>query len=266
MNPRYLLIAMTATVVACQQTDAVDDEAGVASQGSDSVQITNDEAATLALAVNGSDGAQKPAVTITAEQAAANAAAHVGGALTPSTCHSSTVNGATATYTFNDCSGPFGLVHLTGTLTVVYSVDEAGVHAHGTANDFNVNQSTLDIDATATYTVGASGKTLTVETHGEGTGPLGNTIAHQGSYTVTLADTCHTLNGSWSTTANGTTRSTTVTNLTRCKGFCPAAGGTVTHTFKGGQTLTLTYTGGASATWTVGARMGTLQLTCTPMS
>jgi hypothetical protein len=54
-----------------------------------------------------------------------------------------------------------------------------------------------------------------------------------------------------------------VSNLTRCHGYCPEAGGTVTHTFRDGATVTIVYAG-ATATWTVGGRSGTIDLPCTP--
>ncbi len=57
-----------------------------------------------------------------------------------------------------------------------------------------------------------------------------------------------------------------MTNLTRCQGFCPQAGGTVSHTYKSGRTLTITYDGSATASWTDGTRSGTIHLSCTPVA
>ena len=242
------------------------DETAAAAQGTDAVQTTNDEAATLEMTVDGSDAVKPPGGSPTAAEVAAYMSTHVTQGMQPPTCSSSTVNGATVTYTYNDCTNARGTSHLTGTMTVVYSVDGAGIHAHATATGFAVNQSTLDIDATTTYTVGGGVKTMSVNTQSSGTGPLGNSISRTGSYTVTWSSSCHTMNGSWSSTSKGLTRTTTVSNLTRCRGFCPAAGGTVTHTFAGGKTLTLTYDGSAVLHWTDGTNSGTINLTCTPGS
>src|SRR5262249_13096668 len=170
---------------------------------------------------------------------------------------------STVTFTFNNCTGPRGLIHVTGTLTVEYSIDLAGIHAHATANDFFVNDSTIDLDATATYNISGRQNHLSVDPHSSGTGPLGHIVSHSGSYTVDWNDSCFTLNGNWSTTARGTTRSTTVTNFTRCEGFCPQAGGSIAHTFRTGVTLTIIFNG-ATATWTDGTHSGTIRLTCLP--
>jgi hypothetical protein len=153
---------------------------------------------------------------------------------------------------------------MTGTVTVTYSVDALGIHSHSTATDFALNQSTLDIDATTTYTNSGGTRSLAVTTQSSGTGPLGHPLTRQGDYTVTWTATCHTLNGTWSTTVNGLTGSTTVTQVTRCGGACPANGGTVTQTHRNGVTVTITYDGTATAHWSAGSKSGTIQLPCTP--
>jgi len=268
MNARSFLLcaALLPSLAACKDTgDASDDEPTAASQGTDSVQVTDDEASVLSLSVDGSD-AQKPvaeAVPATGDAAAAGAMARVSASLSPPGCETATQAGSIVTYVFNECTGPRGLVHLTGKLVVSYTVDTAGVHAHATATDFHVNESTVSIDATAVYKESAGTKTVTVATSGSGTGPLGHELSHQGNYTLTWTGTCHTLDGTWSTTANGLSRSTTVSNLSRCQGFCPAAGGVVSHTYRNGATITLTYQG-ATVMWAVNGKSGTIQLVCTP--
>jgi hypothetical protein len=265
MKRCLLLAAATALCAACPPAAGVgvDDEASAASEGSDSAQVAGDEAATMELAVEGAGGAAKPELSLDAVQIAAAAAARVAARVQPAGCETATIVDSTVTYSFNECTGPRGLVHVTGTLTVVYSVDVAGIHAHATASGLAVNESTIDLDATATYDLAGGANHLTVETDSSGTGPLGHSFTHQGSYTVSWTDTCFTLNGTWSTRSGDATRATTVSNLTRCLGYCPQAGGSIAHTFRTGVTLTITFDG-AIAAWTDGRNSGTIRLTCVP--
>jgi hypothetical protein len=189
----------------------------------------------------------------TADQVAAYMATHVGAEFQPATCHSVTTNGGTDVFTYNDCS----LTHMTDTMTVTYSVDVQGVRSHSVAANFVINQSTLDIDATATYTMTSATCNLAVTTQSSGTCPLGYTVTRQGSYTATWSSTCHTLNGSWSTSCGGLTGTLTVTQVTRCGGHCPQAGGSVTHTKLNGVTVTISYDGTAVAHWMAGSKSGT---------
>jgi hypothetical protein len=176
--------------------------------------------------------------------------------------------GASVTVTYNDCAGPRGLLHVTGTLdlTAAVAVDGA-ISVHGTATDLHVNKATLTVDTDATYTTSATSHALAVQTTGTGTGPRGNAIDHQGDYTISWdpATTCRTLAGHWSTEITGAagntaTRSNDV-NLTRCVGACPS--GTVTHHFLAGASLTVTFDGTPTATWTTSAGgSGTVALSC----
>jgi hypothetical protein len=258
-----MFVLAGALAFACNET--ANDQGAAAGEGSDSAEVTSDEGSTLSMVTDGAHNAKADQAPATDVQVAAYMAVAVGANLQPPSCKTITVNGATVTYVFNDCAGPRGLVHLTGTLTVTYSVDNAGIHAAATASNFHVNQSTLNISATSTYSYDAATtlKTLAVQTNGSGTGPLGNTFAHTGNYTVTWDMTCVTLNGMWSTTTGTRTRSTTVTNLKKCQGHCPS--GTISHTFAVGSILTITFDGSAVAQWTLGQTVsGTVALTCTP--
>jgi len=272
-RPMIVVLVSVALGAACSNSTAptADNPALTAAQGLDAVEGVNDEAALIELTTDGSDsaaaavaGTARLVALPTPEEVATYMADHVGAALQPPTCHSATTNGATDVFTFNDCTGPRGLTHTTGTMTVSYSVDVQGIHSHSTATDFIVNQSTLSIDATTTYVSSGGTRSITVTSTSSGTGPLGNNILRQGSYTSTWTSTCHTLNGSWISTVAGLTASTTETDVTRCSGACPQAGGTVTETKRNGVTVTITYDGTATAHWTNGTKSGTIQLICTP--
>lgn len=288
--PRTAIVVMLSLglVVGCSSSDstAAADPATTAGESLDAVQVADDEAAVLELTNDGSEnaGASNLFTTVgwstdanaraaaaeyrsgspTAAAIAAYMAAHSGTSLQPPACHTSTVNVDVVVYTYNSCTGPRGIADMTGTMTVTYSVDALGVHTQTTATGFALNQSTLDIDATTTYTSSGGTHTLAVSTQSSGTGPLGHHVTRQGDYTTTWTTSCHTLNGTWTTTSSNLTGSTTVNQVTRCDGGCPANGGSVSQANRDGTTVTITYDGSATAHWSNGSTSGTIKLTCIP--
>ncbi len=174
------------------------------------------------------------------------------------------------TYVMVDCTGPYGLVTVSGTMVVTYTRQSGGViKADAQGTGLKVNEGTLDLSAVALYSKNAAGlETAVVETHGKGTGKRGNTGERVGHYTVTRdqAASCVTLDGSWSTAWNGSraaTSSTEVTGLAKCAASCPAAGGVITHTGALGKTLTVTLDGSSVAAWSTSTgKSGTRDLEC----
>src|SRR5262249_31789769 len=151
-----------------------------------------------------------------------------------------------------DCSGPWGLVHVTGAVVVTYSIALDGLHATATASDLSVNGATADINAAAIYQVSGTTKTLTVTTMGSATGPRGNSLARQGAYALSwdAAAGCAALDGKWSTTIAGFTWSTTVSGLKKCVDTCPTAGGSITQVRPlAGVSITITFDGSDVARW-----------------
>jgi hypothetical protein len=213
----------------------------------DSSDSTEAEGNLMMSAVDGADGTA--AAPLTSDQVAVRIAANIG-LRWAAGCAQVTQSGATITVVYNDCTGPRGLVHVTGTLVLAVSVSATGViSVHGTSDDMQVNRATLVIDANATYAVSGTSHTLTVATNGSGTGPRGNTIEHQGNYTISwdTASQCGSIDGMWSTDLGDLSRSNDV-NIDRCAGGCPT--GTLTHTFLRGASITVTFDGSATATWT----------------
>ncbi len=256
-----VLLVLAASCLKSKDSGTGVDTAESAVDSSDSVSA---EGNVMMAEMDGSDMTGLTAVT--ADQVAARIAANIAVRWTPSTCATVTSSGTTVTVVYNDCTGPRGLVHVTGTLVIAVSVDAAGIHGHGTATGFQVNQATLDIDADATYSVSGTTHTLMVDTTGEGTGPRGNEIDHKGDYTITW-DTfsqCGSIDGAWSTditTPVATAQRSNDVSLSRCAGGCPT--GTVTHHYLGGASITVTFDGTATASWTASTgRSGTVALQC----
>jgi hypothetical protein len=261
----FICISSSFGFAACARNPNTNtDTAESAVDSSDSVESEGNVMMALA---DGADGTATALTGITAEQAAAHIAANVPLRWQPSGCATATVSGASVTVTLTDCTGPRGLLHVTGEIDLAVSITTAGaVAVHATANDLAVNAATISFDADATYTANGTMHSLAVQAHGDGTGPRGTTIDHDGNYTIDwdTATQCRSIAGSWSTEfTNGTASATrgNDVNLMRCSGSCP--NGTLVHHFLGGQTLTVTFDGTSTASWaTSGGRSGTVQLAC----
>jgi predicted small secreted protein len=258
MRQLTMIVLLGSSLVACTNRGggADVDSAESAVDSSDSVGSESD---LMAATMDGSEATGL--VDLTPEQIAVRISANVAGRWA-SGCAKATANGTNVTITYTDCTGPRGLVHVTGELDVAISVSGTTITAHATSSDMQINRANLTIDATATYTVSGTTKTLTVATDGSGTGPRGNEIEHQGNYAITwdAATQCRTIDGHWQTDIGARERSNDV-SLTRCDGGCPT--GTVTHHFLLGASLTITFDGTATATWSTSTgRSGTVTLGC----
>lgn len=244
----------------CGGGDPTSDGATV-SAALDSSDDTSSESALMMASVDSTETAS------TANDAAATAATSAKTWYQPSTCVTATAVANVVTYKLDDCTGPWGLVHVTGTVVVTYTKAADGIHAAASATGLQVNGGTMDVNAQAVYSVSGTQKTLTVTTDGAGTGPRGTAIARNGAYTLSWdeATMCGALDGAWSTVIGGATWSTSIAGYKQCKGACPTAG-TLTHT--GGLshvTVTVTFDGSADAKWTSSrGRSGTIALFCAP--
>jgi len=237
-----------------------------ASQAVDSSSSVESEGNVMMAAVDSSDMA---VAALTSDQVAANIAAHVSARRQPASCATvSQPSPTSVVIKLVDCTGPRGLVHVTGELDLSISVSVAGViTVTATATALEVNNATLDINATATYGTSGTSHTLTVQSMGSGTGALGNAIDHTGDYTLSWDSTseCGSVAGMWSTTITGASgatasRSETV-SMNRCASGCPT--GSVVRDMFDGATMTVTFDGSATATWKLSTgASGTINLGC----
>lgn len=254
------------SVTACNKSDSGDAAKEDSAEGAiDSSDSASAEGNLLMAAVDGSATGSANADSVTA-----SIAANISARYTPSGCATVTPSGTSIKTVYNDCTGPRGLVHVTGEVDLAVSVALNGdIQVHGTSTDLKVNGATLDIDATGTYATSGSGHSLTVETTGTGTGPRGLLVDHEGSYTIKwdAATQCHSIDGEWSTELGLRDRSNAV-SVSRCGGGCPT--GSISHTYLGGRTLTVTFDGTATASWSLAASgagasvlsTGTVALSC----
>lgn len=258
---KVLLCAALALVVAgCGQGDATD-----ASDAVETAAATSNESALVSSAAEESTSGG----AAMANDQVADAASLRFKAKYSSGCVTATRDLNVVTYVMVNCTGPYGLVTVSGTLVVTYTRQADGsIKADAAGTGLKVNGATLTVAATAIYTRDAAGlEKAVVATHGTSTGPQGHTADRTGNYTITrdLAAACVSLDGSWSTQWDGSraTTSTEVTGLKKCAGECPAAGGVIKHTGVFGRTLTITLDGTSVASYaTSGGKSGTVNLQC----
>jgi hypothetical protein len=162
---------------------------------------------------------------------------------------------ATVHIHLDDCTGPFGLRHHTGDVTVVFSKNADGtLHAHATSANMTVNGHPVSYERDKDIAI--SGTTRTVTSTGSWTreNADGETVTFDAklSIVVDLGARCRTTNGtSVKTKINGREVDSTITDYKVCRGpdgaeSCPS--GTITHTHvTTGKTITVEFDGSATA-------------------
>lgn len=249
-----MFVALT-SLTACHRGDT--DLDGVET-AVDSSTVSQGEGSLLASLVDGAS--VQGLAPATAQDVAGYIAAHAPQRFSPSGCVTVAQTGASVALTFAGCTGPRGLRQIDGKLTVDVTGAAGAIELTGSAKDLQIGGASIDIDASATYTVAGAGASLAVATHSAGTGPLGRAIEHDGEYTVTWTASCVALKGAWSTEIGEAGRSTTA-DLMRCEGKCPT--GSLTRDTFAGRTITVSFDGTEVATWTTSrGRSGTVQLAC----
>jgi hypothetical protein len=230
-----------------------------ASEGADSSDVAMNEGALLSSGID--ESMSGSGALDVATRAEIRASAH----FQPAGCATITRSGNVVTYVLADCTGPHGLVHITGTLVATFTDAPAGVQIDLAASAMKVNRATLDLHTTGLLTEDASQQKLVVTTLGNGIGPRGHSFVRSGGYTVIRDRTtdCLQLDGQWKLDAGLAERSTQVIGLRHCQNACPAAGGQIVHTGFRGRTVTVDFDGSGEASWTsTSGKSGVIELTC----
>ncbi len=152
----------------------------------------------------------------------------------------------------NDCTGPFGLLHHTGDITVTFSKNPSGgLHAEATSSNMTVNGKAVQYSSSADITV-ANGQ-ITVAFHGawDRENAKGETVSHtrSGTTVIDIAKKCRTTNGTAQTLVAAREVDTTIKNYEICRKAdgtdgCPT--GEVDVTGKAsGKSLTFDFDGSA---------------------
>ena len=161
-------------------------------------------------------------------------------------------------HTLADCTGPWGLVHVTGTVTVRYSAatstdGKPAVKLDLDGEALKLGRATADYHASALVVPDGSARTMTWTGQLAGTTARGRAVTRSASGDVrgTVGEACLAIDGSAEGDVAGRTLKTTVTGLQRCRGECPAAGGKVDVVDERSKDeIELEYTGGRTATLT----------------
>jgi hypothetical protein len=173
-----------------------------------------------------------------------------------------------ATYTFNDCTGPFGLVHISGVVDVTWSVTGPGaVTLNFSSSDLEINRATLSSwAATANVTANGDSRTMVWSAHLSGTTGGGRPFVRTNDKTLTwtAGGSCLSISGTSTGTVTGLDLQTTITSYSVCAGACPAAGSEVhVEDLTTSESVDLKFLGGAEAQFTgVNGAVTDLPLAC----
>lgn len=174
-------------------------------------------------------------------------------------------------FTFDDCSGPRGLVHVSGTLDLFLQGWAEAPVIDFSSPSLSANGSTIALSATALAGVWPGGIGIDGQLGSVAVGPRGTKVDGRGSYVMTWQPTseCSTLQASTESdmdvVADQPPHLVTRVDMTRCPGGCPS--GVVTRHFPNETEVQVTMDGTALAPWTsrgtaTNTRSGVLDLQC----
>ena len=132
-----------------------------------------------------------------------------------------------ATYAFSDCTGPYGLVHVTGSVAVDYSGSSvSALVLKYSATGLKINRATIDWSATANVTGQGNARDMIWDGQFNGTTGGGRAFhrTNHKEYKWTVGLPCLSVTGSSDGTVSGKELKIDVINFSRCKGACPEAG------------------------------------------
>lgn len=132
-----------------------------------------------------------------------------------------------ATYAFSNCTGPYGLVHVTGSVVVGYSAASANqLTLSYQASGLKINASTVDWTASAVITATGLQRDMVWDGHFTGTTRKGRAIerTNHKDYKWTVGVKCLAVTGNSDGTVTGHELKTDVINFSMCQGSCPEAG------------------------------------------
>jgi hypothetical protein len=252
LAPLAFAAALASALPACASSDGAGSlDAASAAMVADSQEIDDfDDTADLAIEEPLSGAAEGAEVTVTLDAAGAAEASktNAGTFFKPAGCLVTTVAGNVVTRVFSDCTGPYGYVHLTGTITSTWSKITDGVSVKHEAKEFLVNGAVIDHVVTVAYTRAGGVYQKTRHASSNGITARGHAITHAADF-VTKYDAitkCLARDGAGQTTIAGRALSRTVTGYQRCgigSGGCPKGGQIVLK--RDARTVEIDFPGGA---------------------
>jgi hypothetical protein len=172
----------------------------------------------------------------------------------------------TATYVFDGCTGPLGLVELTGTVNVSWQTAQNQLTVDLSAQGFRINRATID-DWQATAVVTASGTQRTMSWNGQLSGTTGRgrhfSRTNQKTIAWTTGVPCIAVTGQSTGNVLVARLQTTFTSWMVCADSCPQAGSEIqVKNLDNGDDIDVKYEGGATAELTIDGHSDTIGLAC----
>ncbi len=277
LSTKTVLSALALTTFATVTSGcAARDRAQLASDssGAEDVNGTESDVESLGTSFIGSDGASVATQSLVGggdvKLASGGATVGVPGfAFLPAGCLQVTddTTKSTATYAFNGCTGPLGLVELTGTVTVGWQLAGNELTLDYSAQGFQVNRATIDNwQATAVITSTGAQRSMTWNAQLSGTTGSGRqfTRTNQKSIQWTVGVACLSASGQSSGDILGANLQTTVVSWQRCADSCPQAGSEISvKNLDKGDSIDIQYDGGPTAELTLdGSKAYEIRLAC----
>ncbi len=186
----------------------------------------------------------------------------------PAGCVTATVDTTTqsATYVFNECTGPFGLVEVDGTVTVTWTVANGELTLRYSAIGFKVNRATLNSwQATGVVTANGTSREMVWTASLTGTTGRGRTFTRTNDKDIrwTVGEPCIAVSGESDGTILGAHLRTTIVSFQRCAAGCPQADSEIkVEDLDDGRSIDIKYSGGPEAVLTVNGKSTVIGLAC----
>ncbi len=186
----------------------------------------------------------------------------------PAGCEQTTVDTANqkATYVFNGCTGPLGLVELTGTIDVTWQKASGQVTLDFSSQGFQINRATVSSwQATAVVTASGNARTMNWSAQLSGTTGRGRAFSRTNQKVIqwSVGVPCLSVTGQSTGDILKAELQTTVSSWKRCADACPEAGSAISVKNLGnGDEIQISYLGGPDADLTVDGKSVEIGLAC----
>ena len=269
--PLVSSLGLGAMLLACagksSESTATEESALLGQDGTDTNEVeaqTSSLTATFALAPSASAAMSVEAALASAEDVRAYFA--------PAGCLTVTTDAARdqATYVFDACSGPWGLVHVMGTVVATYTTvtTPAGapaIHIDAVGTALHLRRATADYHASATIVTSGIARAMSWTGELSGVTARGRAFQRSAAWDVRwrIGEACVDIDGTAKGDVRGRSFVTTVRHYARCRDACPQAGGDVTVTdVATGRAVDIAYDGSSIAIATSNGSASAIALAC----
>jgi hypothetical protein len=172
----------------------------------------------------------------------------------PAGCVSSAREGLTIHIRFDNCTGPFGLLHLNGGIDATFSLSDGTLHADlADTGDLTVEDNPVDYAASTDIVIEGSVYAFDWIASWSGTTKDGEPFTHDSELDITAdpATGCATLSGNSLGSLGERGMDSVIAGYAVCPLECPSAGKITSTGKSSGKTITIEFDGGSQAQVTV---------------